>query len=197
MCMRDGQRPGGLRRWIAGTSAALALTFSNVVVSAADAPSQGAAPVVAGYSRLKDEAKADLQAQGEVLLGELNCLSCHAAPNQKRILTRGAPDLSQAGKRMTPQFIEDYLMHLHQTKPGTAMPDLFHSSDAGAKQGAIEFLTNYLVSLGGPIAPSKMQGNQSIVEEGRKLFHSVGCVACHAPEKTPNTLVPSFPLADL
>ena len=196
--MRDGQWPGGLRRWIAGASAALALTFASTVVSAADAaPTQGSAPVVAGYSRLKDEAKSDLQTQGEVLLGELNCLSCHAAANQKRILTRGAPDLSEAGKRMTPQFIEDYLTNLHQTKPGTAMPDLFHSSEPNAKQGAIAFLTNYLVSLGGPIAPSKMQGNPSIVEEGRKLFHSVGCIACHAPEKTPNTLVPSFPLADL
>jgi mono/diheme cytochrome c family protein len=192
--MQDGQWLSSPGRWAAGWCAVLACCLGGAVANAADAAKP---PVVPGYSRLKDEAKVPPQAQGEVLLGELNCLSCHAAPNQKRIFTRGAPDLSTAGSRMTPQFILSYLSHPHQTKPGTVMPDLFHASDPQAKQGAVEFLTHYLVSLGGPIKQATEQGNASVVEQGRKLFHSVGCVACHAPEKKPNTAVPSFPLADL
>lgn len=154
-------------------------------------------PVVPGYSRLRDEGKAPPAELGQVLLGELNCTQCHAAQQAKRILTRGAPDLGDAGSRLTPQYIQAYLSNPHGMKPGTVMPDLFHASEAHAKQGAVEFLTHYLISLGGPIRPATLGGDVVLSEQGRKLYHSVGCVACHAPENNPSTKVPSYPLPDL
>lgn len=152
------------------------------------------APVVAGYNRLRDEAKAPPAELGQVLLGELNCTSCHAAPQAKRILQRGAPDLSDAGARMTPEYLRDYLSNPHGIKPGTAMPDLFHASEPHAKQGAIEFIVDYLVSLGGPLKPPSLGGSEVLVEQGRKLYHAVGCVACHSPERAVATKAPSYPL---
>src|SRR6185437_16885068 len=70
-------------------------------------------------------------------------------------------------------------------------------SEPQAKEGAIEYLTQFLVSLGGPIKPSGEEVNVLAVEQGRKLFHTVGCVACHAPEKNANTIIPSIPLPNL
>src|SRR6266576_2265650 len=49
--------------------------------------------------------------------------------------------------------------------------------------------------LGGPIKPSESVGNEIVVEQGRQLYHTLGCVACHAPEKPPaNETVPSVPI---
>ena len=62
------------------------------------------------------------------------------------------------------------------------MPDIFHSSEAGARDGAVDYLTHFLTSLGGPIAPSKSGGTEKAVEWGKELFHSIGCVACHGPQ---------------
>lgn len=154
-------------------------------------------PVVPGYNRLKNEAKAGPAELGQVLLGELNCAQCHAAPEAKRILTKGAPDLSNAGERMTPQYLRQYILNPHAMKPGATMPDLFHASDPHAKEGAADFLTAYLVSLGGPIKPSNEDGNTLLVEQGRTLYQSVGCVACHAIEKGAASKVPSVPLPNL
>ncbi|MDB5333443.1 MAG: hypothetical protein JWP03_4594 [Phycisphaerales bacterium] len=189
--MREWVGPAGLWRRAVGMSIAMACCFGG---AASAAPAD--APVVPGFERLK-EAKADPAAQGELLLGELNCLQCHAAPGQKRIDTKGAPDLSSAGARLTPQYLRAYLADPHGVKPGATMPDIFHASDAAAKQGAVEFLTHYLVSLGGPMKPAGEEGNAMLVEMGRKMYHQVGCVACHGPEKKGATAVPSVPLPNL
>ena len=77
------------------------------------------------------------------------------------------------------------------------MPDSFHTSDPQAKQDAAEFLTQYLVSLGGPMKPGGEDGNILLVDHGRKLFQTVGCVACHAAEKGAAAQVPSVPLPNL
>ena len=112
-------------------------------------------------------------------------------------MTKGAPDLSLAGARMTPQYLRKYILSPREMKPGSTMPDLFHASEAAAKAGAAEYLTQYLVSLGGPIKPSSEDGDILLVEHGRKLFQSVGCVACHAAENGAATKVPSVPLPNL
>lgn len=141
-------------------------------------------PIVLGYERIAQSAKAGSTDAARILLTELNCASCHAAENAGDAgPAKGAPDLSQIGKRMTPQAIGQYLTDPHAFKPGTTMPNLFHASEEHARDGAVEFLTQYLVSLGGPIKPAKLEGNAVLIERGRTLYHTVGCVACHAPEK--------------
>ncbi|HEX8916184.1 MAG TPA: PA14 domain-containing protein, partial [Humisphaera sp.] len=157
-------------------------------------------PVVPGHARLA-EAKADAQTRGELLLGELNCLSCHKAEQNARVLPRPAPDLSAIGSRATPQWIRGYVEAPHTMKPGTPMPDVFHASEARSKAGAAEFLTHYLVSLGGPIKPATVQGDKLLVDAGEKLFNTIGCAACHAPQgkdgKPMDMKSPSVPLGGL
>jgi mono/diheme cytochrome c family protein len=188
-----------MRNRFAWTAAGVALSagmlWSAVMTSVATAAA--VPPVVPGFNRLKDEGKASLEEQGQVLLGELNCTQCHTAPQAQRVFAKGTPDLSNAGARMTPQYLRKYILSPHEVKPGSTMPDLFHASAPAAKQGAVEFLTAYLVSLGGPIKPSTEDGNILAAERGRKLFHTIGCVACHAPEKGAATKVPSVALPNL
>lgn len=153
-------------------------------------------PVVPGYTVLKASAKITPAAQGELLLGELNCVACHTPGLQSRVTAKGAPDLSEAGAHITPQYLRDYLSNPHGMKPGTTMPDIFHASAPEAKAGAVEFLVHFLVSQGGPIA-DPVAVMPSLVEQGKKLYESVGCLACHAPEKGPTTKISSVPLPNL
>jgi mono/diheme cytochrome c family protein len=175
----------------------LAAGAATVGVLLAASAMAGVAPVVPGYNRLKDEGKATQAELGQVLLGELNCTQCHAAPDARRILNKGAPDLSNIGARATPAYLRNYLTHPHDVKPGATMPDLFHASDPHSRDGAADFLVQYLVSLGGPMKPAEEEGSDGLIEQGRKLYHTVGCVACHAPENGDPAKVPSVPLPDL
>jgi len=142
------------------------------------------APAVLGYERLQKDDSSTAVARGELLLGELNCISCHQANEavSSRVWTRSAPDLSRVGTRLTPHFLRDYLSDPQSKKPGVTMPDVFHASEASAKKGAIDFLVHFLASQGGGFSPATMGGSASLVEQGRDAFHTVGCVACHGPE---------------
>ncbi len=180
-----------LRRLIVSAIAVACCIGSAAVAAESEAP-----PVVPGVVRLRDEAKASAVEQGEVLLGELNCLACHAAPSQKRVFTKGAPDLGHAGARLTPQYIRQYILDSHGVKPGSTMPDLFHASDPEQKAQVADFITNYLVSLGGPIKPSNEEGNSVMADRGKALFHRIGCVACHSPQNV-KTAIPSVPFPNL
>src|SRR5688572_23465835 len=132
-------------------------------------------PIVPGYYRLRDEAKNVSPAElGQLLVGELNCASCHASESP-RVVPKGAPDLSTIGTRVTPQWIRAYLSDPHKTKPGATMPDIFHASEPDAKAGAVEFLTHFLAAQGGPLAASTSEGNTVLIDYGRKLYHSIGC----------------------
>lgn len=161
--------------------------------------SVSAEPIAPGYERFKDGKTLDSAALGEILLGELNCVSCHApgAAAPSRFSTKTAPDLSRAGARITPQYLRAFIADPHGVKPGTSMPDVFHASEASSKAGAVDFLTHYLVSLGGPIRASQSAINQAAAETGKDFFHSIGCVACHAPEDAAGISSPIVPLGPL
>jgi mono/diheme cytochrome c family protein len=171
----------------------VAKSASGAPVGAAAAGAERVAPIVAGYEAWAKSGKAQPAQLGQLLLSELNCTACHAAgdapaagegaPVISRLTPKGAPDLSRVGERMTPQALGAYLNDPHGFKPGGTMPDLFHASEPQAKAGAVDFLVHYLASLGGPIAPATEEGNVLLVDRGRELYHSVGCVACHEPEK--------------
>ncbi|MDA1276051.1 MAG: PA14 domain-containing protein [Verrucomicrobia bacterium] len=157
------------------------------------------APIVAGFDRLASSNRESTEQLGELLIGELNCLSCHAASAevQDRVWTKQAPDLSEAGKRLTPQFIRAFLSDPDSIKPGTTMPDILHASEQASKDGAIEFLVHFLMSRGGQPSPSDAGGTATQVELGRKLFHQIGCVACHGPEDENPSDLRRIPLGNL
>lgn len=181
-----------LRRW--GLGVTMILTLGAASASRAAEPAGPIAPVVPGYHRLKTAEKVGGDAAaGELLLAELNCSACHAPagePRQgatSRVAPKGAPDLSAVGSRVTPRWLRSYLANPHGVKPGATMPDIFHASEPLPRDGAVDFLVHFLTSQGGPIAPSTVEANALVVDQGRELYHTVGCVACHAPLEKPKS----------
>ncbi len=170
-----------------------------VLLAALKAWDGTASPVLPGYERLRTDNSTTAEFRGELLLGELGCVNCHKAGEvvAARLGTPTAPDLTGIGARVTPQWLTNYLLDTHGVKDGGKMPDIFHSSAPQAKAGAIRFLVDFLSSRGGPIEPATIGGTETMVERGRTLFHSVGCVACHAPEGVDVSGARSVPLPDL
>ncbi len=124
---------------------------------------------------------------GELLLNELNCTACHKASDavSARMLPRKAPNLIEAGARITPQYLQAYLSDPHVMKPGTVMPHLLHGHSDAAHEKSVDLLAHYIVSLGGPCDQTGGGASEYQIQQGKALFHRVGCVACHQPVVEP------------
>lgn len=124
---------------------------------------------------------------GELLLGALTCTACHTAgPGVvARLTPNQAPRLGRDGVNVTPQWVRAWLTDPQATKPGTTMPDALHALPPGERTDAIESLTHFVISLQGTNAAKPAAFSTSAVTAGRELFHTVGCVACHAPQDAP------------
>ncbi|HWC87997.1 MAG TPA: c-type cytochrome, partial [Pirellulales bacterium] len=170
----------------------------------AAAPAAPASPIagpdhslVPAYERFTAEGKLDAVSGGLLLLGELNCTSCHAADKKASaaIERKQAPVLNDVGARVRLNWLRKFLDDPQHTKPGTTMPSILAGMPAGERKKTIEELAHFLASTGSVLdrAPDRKQAH-----EGQKLFHQVGCVACHGARdgKTP-ALPDSVPLGDL
>jgi len=154
------------------------------------------APVVAGLA----SSGLDARARGVVLLGELGCVACHAQGGEGvRIDTHAGPNLVAVGSRVRAEYLPRFLTDPIGVEPGTTMPDLLRNRDAAARTQAAEALAEYLRSFGEPnTAPEALDG--AAAERGAKLFHEIGCAACHAPRAEDGAELPlpnSAPLGDL
>lgn len=176
-------RSGG---WFSGIAAIL--LFSEVL---------RAAPVIPGVEHLAANG-GDEAFLGEILIGELACAQCHSAA-ETRLWNKTAPDLSAVGSRVTPQYFRRFLESPHEAKPGATMPDLFHSSPPAEREQAMEELTHFLTSLGGPVLFSQTGGTLEARARGEELFHTTGCAACHGPQEEKEGVRPEGfkPLGDL
>ena len=159
--------------------------------------------VVVGYETMRASGLASDAAMGEVLLGELNCLSCHAAtdPNvAKRVTTKSAPDLGDVGGRVSSDWIRRFLADPPALMPGTTMPAVLASYTAQERLELAEVITYFLADQSGSAPPAGYRPLRfgAMVARGRALFHSVGCAACHSREGASGTpATADVPLPDL
>lgn len=160
-------------------------------------------PIVAPFERFNAVADADRVALGLLLLGDLNCTSCHAAEGQAKSLIspKQAPLLGDVAGRADLEHVGQYIYDPHAAKPGTTMPAVLATLPEAQRGRAAEALTHYLMSIRkSTFALSAPDG--AAVARGETLFHSVGCVACHAPRRALSVdldepLGPSVPLGKL
>lgn len=170
--------------------AALALlAFSTATGSAADSP-----PRVIGYERVYASG-GDAVAAGQLLLGELNCTSCHTADATlaAHVQKKQAPVLDSVGGRVRPQYLLKFLADPQGTKPGTTMPNVLANLPESERTAKVEALVHFLASTGTTADTAPLR---QAVNRGDKLFHTVGCVGCHDPRKGENSpaLATSIPL---
>ncbi len=121
--------------------------------------------------------------EGEILLGELNCVACHTTASEVhgRLNSRGGPKLGADGLRLSPQWLNQWLADPIANKPGTGMPHSLHAIPAAQRAESVEALTHYLVSIA-PAGPAAgVSADPARAEAGKALYHELGCVACHAP----------------
>ena len=143
----------------------------NILLNVIWLPSFGQ-PFVAGFAIVKGE-----QDRGEILLSELNCTACHQGQKKtlKRLRPKNAPKLVSVGSRLRARDIEAFIRAPQKIKPGTTMPSVLHGENAEEDAAAV---AAFLASLVGPPADVP----RGDVGRGSSLYHSIGCVACHAAE---------------
>lgn len=169
----------------------LAAASSSICTLAADRA------VVPSFERFYTGEKADAVRGGQLLLGELNCTSCHRLEKAHAavIAPKKAPVLDRVGSRVRPEYLRAFLSNPQRTKPGATMPHLFAGVGEKQRQQQVEALVHFL-ALSGSIAEMAPAG--TAVRKGEKLFHEIGCTACHDPQRKDSPqLATSVPLAKL
>lgn len=131
---------------------------------------------------------------GSVLLSELGCVACHASGNAA-LAPKPAPDLTGVAGRVQAAHLLRFLEDPAAAKPGTTMPNALSHLPSAGRTAAASALAHYLASLGSA-PPNATQPAADAVERGRKLYHAVGCVACHSPETPLADSVPLGPVAE-
>lgn len=106
----------------------LALCFVITAINpthifAADATNR---PIVPGFERFVQGKEIEQAQLGLLLLGELNCTSCHAPGTISKglIQAKQAPLLEKVGGRIKPEYFEGFIAKTHEIKPGSTMPQV-------------------------------------------------------------------------
>ena len=149
-------------------------------------------PFVIGFERFYsgDDNPEYLAEGGLVLLNELNCVACHAPPEAlaDRLTGRPATNLAGVGSRLGPLDLELFIRNPRFVKTDTIMPSLFAGPDRDLEE--VQVLKHFLASLkDGPEGSGTGAGETPALPvlegdavAGQRLYHRIGCVACHAPE---------------
>jgi mono/diheme cytochrome c family protein len=123
------------------------------------------------------------QAQaGEVLIAELRCGACHGGVQRGSLSEKAAPDLAEVGARIAPDYLRRFLASPSLVHPGTTMPDVLVSQPETEREKVADALTHFLVAQSKSVFQTDAAGPAD-VRQGKTLFHSVGCVACHGPKE--------------
>ncbi len=119
---------------------------------------------------------------GELLISELRCAACHGGVGRAPLLEKAAPDLAEAGARISPDYLKGYLASPSSAHPGTTMPDVLASRPEAERAEIAEALTHFLISQSKQTFHHEASLTANL-PDGKELFHSVGCVACHGPRE--------------
>lgn len=114
-----------------------------------------------------------------VLIQELKCASCHEGISTYP--AAAGPDLREVGSRIQPEFLKKFIQNPATHDPGTAMPNVLGKLSPADQEKTAAELSAYLLSLKTtPAAPVTLPKDEA--GDGKKLFHEVGCIACHSPQ---------------
>ncbi|MEO1984818.1 MAG: c-type cytochrome [Fuerstiella sp.] len=141
--------------------------------------------IVPGYERFRGN-QLSAVAAGKLLISELNCQSCHGSALKSALPQRQAPILTNVANRVTPEFLKQFIANPHHVKPGTAMPSLVSGENANH---VVEALTHFLAA-DGVVTPAPVSSVS--ITRGNRLFHSIGCAACHGDQQASATERPSY-----
>ena len=131
-------------------------------------------------------------------ISALNCAACHAAtPAQAAWLVPApGPRLEALGERVSGAWVEQFLSHPGELSPGGTMPDLLSGLPATERPAAARALTHFLLANSADRFARGLP-DRGAVARGETLYHEIGCVACHAPQKEGAAVPAATPFPDL
>jgi len=124
---------------------------------------------------------------GSLLIAELRCAACHTGFDNGSVAEKSAPDLTDVGSRIAPEYLQRYLASPLLAHPGTTMPDLLASQPEPERERIAAALTHFLVAQSKSDFPTEAIATIDL-RQGQALYHSVGCVACHGSKESPPPL---------
>ena len=114
--------------------------------------------------------------RGRAMFETKGCSACHAAPASV-VGVRRAPDLTEVGARASAEWMARWIAEPILVRRYADMPDVV------GDEGEARDIASFLASLNErPVEgeePAASAPDDATLEEGRALFHGVGCVACH------------------
>lgn len=122
--------------------------------------------------------------RGRELYAVHQCGNCHFAPQPVGAAAiagtarRGAPDLTNIGRRLNSEWIRAWLLDPEHVRNDTLMPALFDKSDAASRQEVADLAAWLSTNGAAPVTTSPTTGEE-LIEAGAKLFADLGCIACH------------------
>lgn len=131
-----------------------------------------AEPLVVAFDRF--HAKQLTTEGGRLLFNELGCANCHGG--ETGLPVRRGPDLVGVTQRVSAEWLRKFLANPSATHEGTAMPQLLAPDDGDA-------VLHYLATLKPKVVAKPKALRHVNAVRGGEMFHTMGCVACHAPGK--------------
>ncbi|MGE4618379.1 MAG: c-type cytochrome [Planctomycetota bacterium] len=140
------------------------------------------ASFIGGYDSDPTDRPSSSVDSGLLLVGELGCTSCHTASVESHqwLQPRQAPRLDSVAQRIDPFHLADFINDPASTHAGTVMPEMLSHLTELDRQVAVRRLVAYLVDRSKTSWQSAVPDRVAI-DEGKRLYHQVGCVSCHEP----------------
>jgi mono/diheme cytochrome c family protein len=112
--------------------------------------------------------------QGKKLFTDFGCYGCHSMPGYEE-LPGQAPSLLNVSKKVTPQWIYQWIKNPKGWGKAARMPNFMLSDDEATA------ITAFIVdqSKGSNYAPLAHYGGGGDAGRGKQTFFDAGCVACH------------------
>jgi mono/diheme cytochrome c family protein len=157
----------------------------------ASAGDKTSSPVIPGFERFHAKGENPV-AGGRLLLGELNCISCHRPEPalESHLIPKQAPILDGVGQRIQRTYLQKFLSDPQAVKPGTAMPNLFAGMPEQERTAKVEALIHF---LGSSVPLPQEAFDRKGISLGRDLYNKIGCVACHGPRDNNSKQTKTWP----
>jgi mono/diheme cytochrome c family protein len=163
--------------------------FRNIWIEPLDADAENRRPIVIGYERFFAGQSSTIADGGELLISSLACAACHqseSAPGNDELglPEQRGPNLTNVASRVRPDALVAMIADPHAAKPNTTMPDPWGSLTAPDRLERAEAIASYLAyaDSGADGEPKSTLDGRAFAgwsEQGKELYHSIGCVACH------------------
>lgn len=152
--------------------------FRNIWLKPRDVEKEALRPIVPGFERFFTSSNDPSGLGGRILIGELGCTACHQSDSEA-VSAKQAPILDHVGERIRFDYLLEFIQSPHSIKPGTTMPLMFNHLPVEERRQTAKAIASFLSTTGSVVYRT---GNPKSARSGDKIFHSIGCTACHAPQ---------------